>query len=165
MRAINGIRPIPAQLSGPARSAMTCSFGPTQAAWERSHDAYPITRGNRLVTQRRIQGRHDRRPISYRPSPRCQERKRRSTQTCREVVPRKMPKGGLEPPRPQWTLEPESSASANSAISAGLFSTTSRTALVMRCHVCENVVTRQSPAPTGPRPLAYTRATSEYSAL
>ena len=55
---------------------------PTLSAWERSQDAYPKKQGETASSrnavgssQRRIQGRHDRRPISYRPSPRRQARK------------------------------------------------------------------------------------------
>ena len=58
---------------------------------------------------------------------------------------RRMPKGGLEPPRPQWTLEPESSASTNSAISAGLFFNNARDGhLEPTEFVAKNVVARRS---------------------
>ena len=55
---------------------------PTLSAWERSQDAYPKNQGETASScnavessQRRIQGRPDRTPISYRPRPRCQARK------------------------------------------------------------------------------------------
>ena len=52
-----------------------------------------------------------------------------------------MPKGGFEPPRPKWTLDPESSASASSAISAGISNVKGRVSEVNVAENCEGQTT------------------------